>query len=96
MIDKLLAYDPKVRADFEYLRSNPMYAGVNWSDLRNMDAPFVPQPDDAMDTTYFEGESLHAPVSCLSMAFIEKKNAIHIRVRLGNRIYLKFILGSFI
>ncbi|XP_063595094.1 serine/threonine-protein kinase greatwall-like [Penaeus indicus] len=57
MIDKLLAYDPKVRADFEYLRSNPMYAGVNWSDLRNMDAPFVPQPDDAMDTTYFEARN---------------------------------------
>ncbi|XP_042874592.1 serine/threonine-protein kinase greatwall-like isoform X2 [Penaeus japonicus] len=57
MIDKLLAYDPKVRADFEYLRSNPMYTGVNWSDLRNMEAPFVPQPDDAMDTTYFEARN---------------------------------------
>ncbi|KAK4308070.1 hypothetical protein Pmani_020213 [Petrolisthes manimaculis] len=56
-IDKLLAYDPKLRADFSALKSTSIFSCVNWSNLNDMEAPFIPQPDDAMDTTYFEARN---------------------------------------
>ncbi|XP_069937652.1 serine/threonine-protein kinase greatwall isoform X2 [Cherax quadricarinatus] len=56
-IDKLLAFDPKVRADFELIKSSSLFHCINLPNLRDMPAPFVPQPDDAMDTTYFEARN---------------------------------------
>ncbi|KAK8726149.1 hypothetical protein OTU49_010393 [Cherax quadricarinatus] len=57
IIDKLLAFDPKVRADFELIKSSSLFHCINLPNLRDMPAPFVPQPDDAMDTTYFEARN---------------------------------------
>lgn len=56
-IDKLLAHDPQLRADFNSLKSTHLFSCVDWSNLNDMEAPFIPQPDDAMDTTYFEGQT---------------------------------------
>ncbi|XP_071526343.1 serine/threonine-protein kinase greatwall-like, partial [Panulirus ornatus] len=57
IIDKLLAYDPKIRADFESIKSSPLFSCIDWASLKDIQAPFVPQPDDAMDTTYFEARN---------------------------------------
>ncbi|XP_045583999.1 serine/threonine-protein kinase greatwall isoform X2 [Procambarus clarkii] len=57
IIDKLLAYDPKVRANFESIKSSSLFSCINWPNLRDIQAPFLPQPDDAMDTTYFEARN---------------------------------------
>ena len=54
-VDKLLASNPKLRWDFDSLKASPLFSGIDWTNLRGTKAPFIPQPDDAMDTTYFEG-----------------------------------------
>ncbi|XP_068204499.1 serine/threonine-protein kinase greatwall [Palaemon carinicauda] len=56
-IDKLLAYDPKSRSNFDTLKSSPLFSCIDWTCLRDTQAPFVPQPDDATDTTYFEARN---------------------------------------
>ncbi|CAL4067640.1 unnamed protein product, partial [Meganyctiphanes norvegica] len=56
-IDKLLAYDPKVRADKSVLKCLELFSEVDWSKMKETEAPFVPQPDNAMDTTYFEARN---------------------------------------
>ncbi|XP_076045331.1 serine/threonine-protein kinase greatwall isoform X2 [Oratosquilla oratoria] len=56
-IDCLLAYDPKIRASAEDLRKMELFKDIDWSCLLEMEAPFVPQPEDAMDTTYFEARN---------------------------------------
>jgi hypothetical protein len=33
----------------------PLFSGVDWDNLLSITAPFVPQPDDSMDTVYFQG-----------------------------------------
>jgi hypothetical protein len=33
----------------------PLFSGVDWDNLLSMTAPFIPQPDDSMDTVYFQG-----------------------------------------
>lgn len=55
-IDNLLSYDPKARSDFETVKSNALFSCIDWPNLKDTEAPFIPQPDDAMDTTYFEGK----------------------------------------
>lgn len=56
-IDKLLASDPKCRANFDTIKSITLFSSIDWTCLRDTEAPFVPQPDDAMDTTYFEARN---------------------------------------
>ena len=31
------------------------FKDIDWHNLLDMEAPFIPQPDDETDTTYFEG-----------------------------------------
>ncbi|XP_050731618.1 serine/threonine-protein kinase greatwall-like isoform X2 [Eriocheir sinensis] len=56
-VDKLLEYDPKLRADFESLKASALFTNTDWTNLNNIQAPFIPQPDNAMDTTYFEARN---------------------------------------
>jgi hypothetical protein len=35
------------------------FKSIDWNNLLEMEAPWVPQPDDNMDTTYFEGKISH-------------------------------------
>ncbi|XP_045109648.1 serine/threonine-protein kinase greatwall-like isoform X2 [Portunus trituberculatus] len=56
-VDKLLEYDPKTRADFEYMKTTALFSNIDWINLSSTQPPFIPQPDDAMDTTYFEARN---------------------------------------
>ncbi|XP_063880341.1 serine/threonine-protein kinase greatwall-like isoform X1 [Scylla paramamosain] len=56
-VDKLLEYDPKTRADFEYIKTTALFSNIDWTNLSSTQPPFIPQPDDAMDTTYFEARN---------------------------------------
>jgi len=40
------------------LRLHPLFADINWDNIHSMPAPFVPNPDDDSDTSYFDGQSL--------------------------------------
>lgn len=56
-LDQLMAHDPKVRANFESVKCSSLFSCIDWSNLKDTVAPFIPQPDDAMDTTYFEARN---------------------------------------
>ncbi|RXG51650.1 Serine/threonine-protein kinase greatwall, partial [Armadillidium vulgare] len=53
-IDALLTCDQNLRPSLKKLREFVLFKSIDWDNLRDSVAPFVPQPDDAMDTTYFE------------------------------------------
>lgn len=40
------------------VRKLSFFSGVDWDRLLEVEPPFVPQPDDDADTTYFEGKEL--------------------------------------
>ena len=42
---------------FEEIESLPFFSALDWSSMHSHPAPFVPRPDDIMDTTYFNGKS---------------------------------------
>lgn len=53
-----MTLDPGARADGGRLRTMPLFSHLSWTqEILNSDAPFVPQPKDHTDTTYFEARN---------------------------------------
>ena len=49
--------DPSERPGFVELQNFPLFHDLDWSQLLQQEAPFVPQPDDETDTCYFEARN---------------------------------------
>ena len=56
-ITSLLKLNPEERAGFSELQSLPLFSDVDWNELPQQEAPFVPQPDDETDTGYFDARN---------------------------------------
>ncbi|KAJ1724821.1 hypothetical protein LPJ53_000957 [Coemansia erecta] len=54
LINALLHPDPTTRAHWKDIKAAKLFEGWAMSDIRQMEPPFVPQPDDDADTSYFE------------------------------------------
>ena len=39
------------------LQHHALFADIDWNHVRDQEPPFVPDPDDACDTTYFQGKT---------------------------------------
>ncbi|XP_010073240.1 PREDICTED: serine/threonine-protein kinase greatwall [Pterocles gutturalis] len=68
-IDILLTIDSTKRAGLKELQHHPLFHGVDWDNLQNQTMPFIPQPDDETDTSYFEARNnaQHLTVSGFSL-----------------------------
>uniref|UniRef100_A0A8D0KR40 Serine/threonine-protein kinase greatwall n=1 Tax=Strix occidentalis caurina TaxID=311401 RepID=A0A8D0KR40_STROC len=68
-IDILLTIDSTNRAGLKELKHHPLFHGVDWDNLQNQTMPFIPQPDDETDTSYFEARNnaQHLTVSGFSL-----------------------------
>lgn len=60
----------------------PFFQAVDWETLQNVNPPFVPQPENDMDTGYFEGiarsnlsQSQSQLLNKLSLAFSTQHHA---------------------
>lgn len=57
-IKSLLTLDPDLRADFDQIHDGmDLFKDLDWANLTEIEAPFVPQPDDETDTGYFEARN---------------------------------------
>ncbi|XP_078794382.1 serine/threonine-protein kinase greatwall isoform X1 [Oryzias latipes] len=68
-IEILLTMDMTRRASLKDLESHPLFAGLDWVNLQNQEMPFIPQPEDETDTSYFEARNSaqHIAVSGFSL-----------------------------
>nr|XP_015810927.2 serine/threonine-protein kinase greatwall isoform X1 [Nothobranchius furzeri] len=68
-IEILLTMEMTKRAGLKELRSHPLFDGLDWDDLQNQPMPFIPQPEDETDTSYFEARNnaQHIAVSGFSL-----------------------------
>lgn len=39
------------------LKCHPLFEGLDWDNLQNQQMPFIPQPEDETDTSYFEARN---------------------------------------
>ncbi|XP_072507890.1 serine/threonine-protein kinase greatwall isoform X2 [Notamacropus eugenii] len=68
-IEVLLTIDSTKRAGLKELKKHPLFRDVDWENLPNQTMPFIPQPDDETDTSYFEARNnaQHLTVSGFSL-----------------------------
>ncbi|XP_051538725.1 serine/threonine-protein kinase greatwall-like isoform X2 [Myxocyprinus asiaticus] len=68
-IEILLTMDTAKRAGLKELKDHPFFEGVDWENLHNQSMPFIPQPNDETDTSYFEARNTaqHITVSGFSL-----------------------------
>uniref|UniRef100_UPI00398F4574 serine/threonine-protein kinase greatwall isoform X2 n=1 Tax=Pristiophorus japonicus TaxID=55135 RepID=UPI00398F4574 len=68
-IEILLTIECFKRAGLKELKKHHLFHDMDWDNLQNCPMPFIPQPDDEMDTTYFEARNnaQHLTVSGFSL-----------------------------
>ncbi|KAG0351028.1 hypothetical protein BGZ54_003456 [Gamsiella multidivaricata] len=66
LINKLLSRDPSQRPSPAELKAHPFFRGVDWENIRNQEAPFIPAPNDDMDTSYFDARNARPDIRRLS------------------------------
>ncbi|KAM8811604.1 serine/threonine-protein kinase greatwall [Eudromia elegans] len=68
-IDILLTIDSAKRAGLKELKCHPLFHDVDWDNLQHQTMPFIPQPHDETDTSYFEARNnaQHLTVSGFSL-----------------------------
>ncbi|RIB15849.1 kinase-like domain-containing protein [Gigaspora rosea] len=71
LISKLLNQDPEKRLTVEEIKAHPFFNGIDWENIRKQPAPFVPNPEDEQDTSYFEARNSRADIRRLSSGNIE-------------------------
>ncbi|XP_006887145.1 PREDICTED: serine/threonine-protein kinase greatwall isoform X2 [Elephantulus edwardii] len=68
-VDILLTIDDTKRAGIKELKQHPLFSDVDWENLQHQTMPFIPQPVDETDTSYFEARNnaQHLTVSGFSL-----------------------------
>ncbi|XP_078136282.1 serine/threonine-protein kinase greatwall isoform X2 [Sander vitreus] len=68
-IEILLTMDMTKRAGLKELRRHPLFEGLDWDNLQNQPMPFIPQPENETDTSYFDARNnaQHITVSGFSL-----------------------------
>ncbi|XP_004641934.1 serine/threonine-protein kinase greatwall [Octodon degus] len=68
-IEILLTIDDTKRAGMKELKHHPLFSDVDWENLQHQTMPFIPQPDNETDTSYFEARNnaQHLTVSGFSL-----------------------------
>ncbi|XP_037311833.2 serine/threonine-protein kinase greatwall [Pungitius pungitius] len=68
-IEILLTVDTRKRAGLKELQCHALFEGLDWDDLQNQPMPFIPQPEDETDTSYFDARNSaqHINVSGFSL-----------------------------
>ncbi|PSN48549.1 hypothetical protein C0J52_05912 [Blattella germanica] len=57
-IDSILTVDPSLRPAAPQVKMMSLFSSINWENLLNTTAPFVPDPDDSTDTVYFQARNI--------------------------------------
>ncbi|KAF9580689.1 hypothetical protein BGW38_002566, partial [Lunasporangiospora selenospora] len=72
LINKLLSRNPEQRPLPKELKAHPFFKGVDWENIRNQEAPFIPSPNDNMDTSYFDARNARPDIRRLSDGNIDE------------------------
>uniref|UniRef100_G1L510 Serine/threonine-protein kinase greatwall n=1 Tax=Ailuropoda melanoleuca TaxID=9646 RepID=G1L510_AILME len=68
-VEILLTIDNAKRAGMKELKRHHLFSDVDWENLQHQTMPFIPQPDDETDTSYFEARNnaQHLTISGFSL-----------------------------
>ncbi|XP_053669866.1 serine/threonine-protein kinase greatwall [Anopheles nili] len=69
VVEQLLEMDPTKRPAAEQMQQMAYFSSVDWKNMGSMEPPFIPNPDDPLDTGYFEARNVlqHLKLSNFNM-----------------------------
>ncbi|KAL1917707.1 uncharacterized protein VTP21DRAFT_3541 [Calcarisporiella thermophila] len=67
LIRQLLTIDPSRRPRAAQLKAHCFFKGMKWDEIRQLPAPFIPDPIDPTDTSYFEVRNQRPDIRRLSL-----------------------------
>lgn len=73
-VEQLLQHNPEKRPDAEKLKKMEIFQNINFNELYNLHAPFVPDQQNETDLSYFENARNNGE-SCTFYGFEELQNA---------------------
>ncbi|CAG8651267.1 24573_t:CDS:2, partial [Racocetra persica] len=71
-ISKLLNKTPEKRPSVDEIKAHPFFNGIDWEHIRQQQAPFVPNPEDEQDTSYFAARNNRADIRRLSAGNLDE------------------------
>lgn len=74
LVEDLLQHNPEKRPDAQKLKKYKVFEKINFDELYNVHAPFIPEPQNETDLSYFENARNNGE-SCSLYGFEELKNA---------------------
>ncbi|KAJ3384018.1 hypothetical protein HDU92_003804 [Lobulomyces angularis] len=85
LITKLLNHEPKLRLRAEGVKKDLFFVGLDWNNLRDQAAPFIPAPADNLDTSYFDSNkkylllnvTFHFPLARNERADIQRYSSLN-------------------
>lgn len=55
MVKEMVLFCIGVHCFIKGVKKMSAFKNIDWDNLLNMEPPFVPEPDNSLDTSYFEG-----------------------------------------
>ncbi|KAK9727887.1 hypothetical protein K7432_001456 [Basidiobolus ranarum] len=80
LISKLLTVDPEVRLKSEDVKNHGFFDGIDWDNMRQHEPPFIPDPIDQLDTSYFDVRNMRADIRGLSTASLTEADSTPLAV----------------
>lgn len=56
-VELLLEMDPQKRPAAKEMQEMSFFSMIDWKNITKMEPPFIPSPDDPLDTCYFEARN---------------------------------------
>ena len=54
LLQRMLVVDPEKRINAREIKRHPFFRDIDWNHLRETKAPFIPNPENRLDTSYFD------------------------------------------
>lgn len=64
LIYHLLDANPNTRYKEDEIKAHPFFNGLDWANIRNLPAPFLPSPNNCLDTSYFDDRAIENEENC--------------------------------
>ena len=97
LLNRVIAHSSVRYASMTQLRSHPFFDGVEWDNLRDTKAPFVPALDSEIDTGYYDDFTSAEDMAKYAEVKEKQRNVDRVKekeVEFGRGVWVGFTFGK--
>jgi cell cycle protein kinase DBF2 len=96
-VTKLIAHASTRYASLDQVKAHPFFSSIDWDNLRQIDAPFVPALDSEIDTGYYDDFSSPEDMAKYAEVKEKQKNVEAVKEsdeKVGRGVWVGFTFGK--